>query len=312
MRTIIPILTALLIGVTARAESLPEKYAEHGTLIVTPFKTAPFPHPVRAEGHYYKTNFFNAKEHYSDSTVGIFIPQNFHAGRKIDFVVHFHGWGNNVAHALDHYRLIDQFSASDRNAILIVPQGPYDASDTFDGKLEDPNGFARFMAEALSVLETKANIQKPQLGKIILSGHSGGYGVISSILDVGGLTDHVQEVWLFDALYGRTEKFTKWFNAPKSNSLRFIDIYTDHGGTKEETETLMADLKKKKIPFYFAQEKDAKPSDLAKNKLVFIHTDNTHDVVMQNNDTFLNFLNTSHLAPIQPEQRSAAASPKLQ
>lgn len=312
MRSLIPFIAALLLTANARSESLPEKYAEQGTLIVTPFKTAPFPHPVRAEGHYYKTNFFSAKEHYSDSTVGIFIPKDFRPGRKTDFVVHFHGWGNNVARALDHYRLIEQFTAAGKNAILIVPQGPYNASDTFDGKLEDPNGFARFMTEALNVLETKGKIPKPQIGKIILSGHSGGYGVISSILDVGGLTDHVQEVWLFDALYGRTEKFTKWFEAPKSDSLRFIDIYTDHGGTDDETKNLMANLKRQKIPFYFAEEKNAKPADLAKNKLVFLHTGNIHDEVMQQDNTFENFLRTSHLAPIQPEERSAAVSPKLQ
>jgi hypothetical protein len=313
MRFVVPFIATFLVAATANSESLPEKYAEYGTLIVTPFKTAPYPHPVRAAGHYYKTNFFSAKEHYSDSTVALFVPKDFQRGRKIDFVVHFHGWGNNVSRALDKYRLIEQFSVSGKNAILIVPQGPYNASDSFDGKLEDPNGFARFMAEAVSVLETKANIPKPQLGKIILSGHSGGYQVISSILDVGGLTDHIQEVWLFDALYGRTEKFSKWFETPKSISLRFVDLYTDHGGTKEETEKLMADLKKKKLPHYFAEEKDATPNALTKNKLVFLHTDNSHDVVMQQNDTFESFLRTSHLpAILNEQQRAATVSPKLQ
>lgn len=312
MRTIISLIAASLITATAYSESLPEKYAEYGTLIVTPFKTAPFPHPVRAEGHYYKTNFFSAKEHYSDSTVAIFIPKDFRPTRQIDFVVHFHGWGNNVTRAFEHYHLIEQFVASGKNAILIVPQGPYNASDTFDGKLEDPNGFARFMNEALSVIESKGNIPKPQIGKIILSGHSGGYGVMAAIVDVGGLNDHIQEVWLFDALYGRTEKFTKWFSAPKANSLRFIDIYTDHGGTDDETKNLMADLKKKKIPYYFAEEKDAVAKDLEKSKLVFLHTGNVHDVVMQENNTFENFLRTSHLAPIQVEQRAATASPRRQ
>ena len=228
----------------------PGKICRIRHLIVTPFKSAPHPHPVRAEGHYNKTNFFSAKEHYSDSTVALFIPKDFQRGRN-RFRRPLHGWGNNVSRALDKYGLIEQFSASGKNTILIVPQGPYNASDSFDGKLEDPNGFARFIAETLAVLETKGNIPKPQLGKIILSGHSGGYQVISSIVDVGGLTDHVQEVWLFDALYARTEKFTKWFEAPKSDALRFIDIYTDHGGTKEETEKLMADLKKKKITYLF-------------------------------------------------------------
>jgi hypothetical protein len=307
MRKFFLLAIALLITLTAtlRAESLHEKHATNGNLIVTKFESAPFPHPDRAQGHYYKTNFYSAAEHYSDSTVAIFIPKGFRPGKTIDFVVHFHGWGNNVAHALEHYRLIEQFSASHRNAILIVPQGPYDASDTFDGKLEDTNGFARFMTEALNVLETKANFRQPKLGKIILSGHSGGYGVISSILDHGGLNYHIREVWLFDALYGRTEKFVKWFS--EEPHVRFIDIYTDHGGTREETEKLMTDLEHKKTPIVFANEKDAKPAQL-QNRLVFIYTGNSHDVVMQNNDTFLGFLLTSQLEPIH---NYSAKTPRL-
>jgi hypothetical protein len=282
---------------TLHAGSLSEKYASYGNLIVSKFQTAPFPHPDRANGHYYKTNFFSAAEHYSDSTVAMFIPKGFHPGKTIDFEVHFHGWGNNVAHALDHYKLIEQFAAAERNAILIVPQGPYNASDTFDGKLEDTNGFARFMAEAVNVLQTKAGLHHVKIGSIILSGHSGGYGVISSILVCGGMNDHIREVWLFDALYGRTEKFASWFSTDKAH--RFIDIYTDHGGTKDETENLMADLKKKNIPFYFAEEPEATPAQLENNKMIFLHTTNTHDVVMQHNDTFKNFLETSLLSPIQ-------------
>jgi hypothetical protein len=305
MRTI-PFLLCLL-SVTAFSQPLPQKYAPYGTVIVTPFANAAFPHPARANGHQYKTNFLSAKDHYSDSTVALFIPKGFHAGKTIDFVVHFHGWGNNVNRALDHYHLVEQFSASDRNAILIVPQGPYNAQDSFDGKLEDPNGFAKFIDEAIKVLQEKNAIStRAKLGNIIISGHSGGYQVLSSIVDCGGLTDHVREVWLFDALYARTEKFVKWFT--DNSNVRFIDLYTDHGGTKDETLALMADLKKKEVPFYFAEEKSATPTDLTKNKLVFLHTDNTHDVVMQQNNTFQTFLQTSHLTPIHNQQQSASAT----
>lgn len=287
----------------SHAESLSEKYAPYGNLIIAKFATAPFPHPDRANGHYYHTNFLSAKEHYSDSSVALFIPKHFHAGKAIDFEVHFHGWGNNITRAFAHYHLAEQFAASQRNAILIVPQGPYDAQDSFDGKLEDTNGFARFMMEAMSVLEKKGVIHHAKIGNIILSGHSGGYGVISSIVVCGGMNDHIHEVWLFDALYGRTEKFASWFNS--DNAHRFIDIYTDHGGTKEETENLMADLKKKNIPFYFAEEPEATPAALEHNKMIFLHTTNVHDVVMQNNDTFLHFLQTSLLKPIEVQTAKA-------
>jgi hypothetical protein len=308
MRKFLVFIATLLLAAIANSQSLPEKYAEYGTLIVTKFQSAPFPHAQRAAGHYYQTNFYSAKEHYSDSTVALFIPKDFHAPKKIDFVVHFHGWGNNVAHALDHYRLIEQFAKSERNAVLIVPQGPYNASDSFGGKLEDKDGFAHFMTEALNVLETKGNIHKPQLGKIIISGHSGGYGVMSSIIERGGLNDNIKEVWLWDALYGRTENFVKWFSTDKAG--RFIDIYTDHGGTDEETKRLMADLKRRKVPYYFAEETDATPDALTKNKLIFLHTGSSHDVVMQENDSFEKFLRTSQLTDISTQEQGTA-SPRL-
>jgi hypothetical protein len=307
MRIVFSIIAAMattLSVVAGSSADLADKYSAYGKLIVTQFATAPYPHPDRAQGHYYHSNFLSAAEHYNKSTVAMFIPKGFHAGKSVDFVVHFHGWGNNVAHALEHYRLIEQFAASGRNAILIVPQGPYNASDSFDGKLEDADGFKKFMAEAVTVLRDKAGI-RATVGNVILSGHSGGYQVISSIVDRGGLTDHVREVWLFDALYARTEKFAKWF---ERDHCRFIDLYTAHGGTKDETENLMADLKKKDVPFYFANEKDATTPQLEKTKLVFLFTDNSHDVVMQNNDTFANFLRTSHLQPIHS---SGLRTPRL-
>ena len=128
-------------------ESWQTNFAASGKLIVMPFVSAPFPHPARADGHKYHDEFFSAAEHYSDSTVAVFIPKNFRVTDKIDCVVHFHGWNNTVAGTLEQFKLIEQLGASGRHAILIVPEGPHNAPDSFGGKLEDTNGFARFMDE---------------------------------------------------------------------------------------------------------------------------------------------------------------------
>src|SRR5438552_1613938 len=109
-----------------------------GKLIVTNLPSAPFPHPDRAAGHHYDTNFFSAEQHYSNSTVVIFVPPHFKPGKSNDFVVHFHGWSGIATNAINKYHLLMQMTESQRNAILVVPQGPYDAQDSFDGKLEDP------------------------------------------------------------------------------------------------------------------------------------------------------------------------------
>src|SRR5205814_9323751 len=121
---------------------------------------APFPHPKRAEWHQYKDAFFAAAEHYSDSTVAIFIPKGFRETGHIDFLVHFHGWKNNVAGVLDRYKLIEQLTASGRNVVLVVPQGPKNASDSFGGKLEDTHGFKRFMDEVVQTVRQKSGLKK--------------------------------------------------------------------------------------------------------------------------------------------------------
>jgi hypothetical protein len=266
-----------------------------GELIVTQFVSAPFPHPARAEGHTYKTNFFPAEKHYRDNTVAIFIPKNFKPGSKIDFVVHFHGWGNNVTNALRKYELPQQFLASGKNAVLVVPQGPRDASDSFGGKLEDENGFKNFMDEVLTMLRQKKPFRKSEIGKIILSGHSGGYQVMSSILEKGGLTENVKEVWLFDGLYARTEKFQSWF---ENSDGRFINIYTEGGGTKRETEKLMNGLKQKGIKFVSEKENNVTPKLLRQNRLIFIFTELPHDDVIHKHKTFLQFVKSSSLADL--------------
>jgi hypothetical protein len=282
-----------------RAQDWQQSYAQYGNLIVVKLDSAPFPHPDRAKGRQYHDKFFSAEKNYSDNTVAIFVPKGFHDTGKVDFVVHFHGWGNHVEHALERYQLVQQFVEGGRNAVLVVPQGPYDASDSFDGKLEDPDGFKRFMGDVMETLKKRDVIKSAAIGNIVLSGHSGGYQVISSIVAQGGLSDHVKEVWLFDALYARTEKYMDWFN--NHHGLRLIDIYTEHGGTKGETEKLMESLKATpdKTPFIAKKEDEASAEDLKKNRLIFLYSALPHDEVMFKHKEFVEYLRTSSLPPIQ-------------
>lgn len=289
------LLTGLLTAARLSAGDPAQEYAPPGRLIITHFASAPFPHPLRAGGHTYKDEFFSAAGHYQDSSVALFIPNGFRARRKIDFVVHFHGWGNNVTNALRQYQLPGQFAAAARNAILIIPQGPFNASDSFGGKLEDAGGFKRFIAEALETLRGNGIIDGGEPGRIILSGHSGGYEVISAILARGGLTENIREVWLFDALYARTERFALWFDHHPG---RFIDLYTEHGGTRDESEALMTALAGTGVPYFSADETNATAADLRKHHLIFLFSELPHDEVMQRRDTFRRFLETSSLPPL--------------
>ena len=69
--------------------------------------------------------------------MAVFIPKGFRETGTIDFLIHFHGWQNEVTNVLPRYQLLEQVVESRRNVILVVPQGPRNASDSFGGKLED-------------------------------------------------------------------------------------------------------------------------------------------------------------------------------
>jgi hypothetical protein len=231
--------------------------------------------------------------------VAIFVPKGFRPTEHVDYVLYFYGWRHRIETTLDEYKLIPQLVASGRNAILIVPQGPYMAADSFEGKLEDTNGFRRFMGDVVATLQTRGVIQSGLIGKIILSGQSGGYQAMSSIVARGGLSENVKEVWLFDALYAGTENFLGWYNQyPKR---RIIDIYTLHGGTKGESESLMATMKTSKppIPFVSKDEKDVTHADLKDNRVVFIFSELPHDEVVYGRDQYRDFLKTSGLSSIK-------------
>jgi hypothetical protein len=188
---------------------------------------------------------------------------------------------------------------SGRNAVLVVPQGPRDAPDSFGGKLEDPDGFKRFMDEVVQTLHQKSALRRKdlQIGSIVLSGHSGGYRVMASILDRGGMTDHVKEVWLFDALYAETDKFLAWFDQYHG---RLLDIYTEHGGTKAETESLIALLKQRGTPFFSGDETKAALGELSAKQPIFLFTRLEHDEVLNKHGTFRQFLETSCLQKLNP------------
>lgn len=283
----------LLFALKNSAQNLERSYLDYGQLIVSHLANAPFPSSKRINGHTYNNKIFSFEEHYNDSTVLIFIPKGFKPNNQNDFVVHFHGWYNNVDSVLNQFKLIEQFSASEKNAILIVPQGPKNAPDSFGGKLEDENRFRDLIDEILNLLYEKKLVSSKNVGKIILSGHSGAYRVISFILMRGGLTEQIKEVFLFDGLYGHIEKYSYWLD---HNRGKFINIFTENGGTKEESENLMECFDAWHIPYILKNELDLNEQDLTKNRIVFIYTDLRHNDVISVRMQFKKFLKASCLS----------------
>jgi hypothetical protein len=198
----------------------------NGQLILRPFPHAPYPHESRKDG--YKNDIvFPYVGHYDDSTIGIFIPADYHPGDVVNYVVHFHGWHNHVSNVIPFYHLEQQMEQAKINAILIVPQGPKEAADSGGGKLElDPGAFEKLMNEITDFLVAEGKIHTHTIGDITLSTHSGGYKVTAAILDHGGLASHITDVCLLDSSYGNLEWFANWCAASPEH--RLISFHTQH------------------------------------------------------------------------------------
>ena len=298
-------LTLLLGGILmpyARAEDGPWVTTPEGQTLLRPFKNAPYPHASREKGFTYDGKLFDAPTHYNDSTVGIFIPAGFRPSDTVDYVVHFHGWSNHVSAVLDHYELRQQFVQSGLNAILLVPQGPKDATDSGGGKLErDKGAFEALIREVTQFLQAAGKIHTGRIGHIALTTHSGGYLVTSSILVQGGLRDHITDVLLFDSSYGGLEGFTDWVG--EGHGRRLVSIFTQH--LSQQNYMLITLLQKHHSPFEAIMESDLKEEMLLPRRSLFLHTlDLPHDEIMQKRDYFALFLRTSAL-PQMPSVASA-------
>ncbi|MEO7983204.1 MAG: hypothetical protein ABI688_03880 [Bacteroidota bacterium] len=252
-----------------------------------------FPDTARTNGHIYNKVLYDAATHYMDSSVLIIAPKKLNANKKIDLVFWFHGWQNCIDSAAIRYELIKQFEASHLNAVLVLAETTKNAPDSYGGKLEHNNTFKELVADVLQELKKeKAVSKKCEPGNILLAGNSGAYRVMAHILANGNIP--VQEVILFDAMYGQTDKFMHWIQS--NNDHRLIDIYTNGGGTDGESKELVMQLNKLNLTADTVEEKDVTSQLLLQHRLIFIHSLHQHNDVINNPDNFQFFLeNTTFL-----------------
>lgn len=250
-------------------------------------ESAPFPHPERMDGYTNsKGDYFPFSGHYDEGSAIVIIPDGFYKSEEgINLIVHFHGHRNNVRNVLQQFTLMPQLVASQKNALLILAQGPKDSPDSFGGKMEDPNGFRNFVEEILSILKNDAVITSIRMNKIVITGHSGGYRPIAFVLEVGGLTDKISEVYLFDAFYAEHDKIFNWITNYQG---KLISIYTGH--LSDEHNQFMERLKEHNIRFSTSIDDN--------RRLIFYPTDVCHNCVIENN--FEKYLRMGTLKTIKP------------
>ncbi|PZR62446.1 MAG: hypothetical protein DLM53_06415 [Candidatus Eremiobacter antarcticus] len=269
-----------------------------GRTILRAFAQAPFPYQSRANGHSYEGKTYAFAQHYNDSTVAIFVPAGFSAQPSgTDFIVHFHGWNNHVANVLQRYRLPEQVEASRVNAILVVPQGPYDSPDSDGGRLQhEPGAFAALLQGVTTFLKEQNVISSTRIGSIVLSAHSGGYRALSNVLKIGGMSHAVADVLLFDAAYSDLDGFADWLAGAPSR--RLVTIFTDD--TISGNVELMTMLQKRNVKTSSIMQADFAAPQLRVRGATFAYTPTLpHDETMQKFDYFSLCLTTSAL-PTRP------------
>ena len=285
-------ITSLLLLLFSYAASFAQKENDVILFRITSANTA-FQDTARTAGYTYNKVLYPAAAHYSDSSVLIAVPTQFKSGRSIDVIFWFHGWRNSIDSAAAYFELLKQFSASQRNAILVLPEGAKNVPDSYGGKLEQQEVFKNLLNDVLNKLKSEKVIsKKTRPGNIVLAGHSGAFRVMAFILQNGGV--EVKQVILFDGLYSQTDKYTSWIQADPSH--QFINLYTNKGGgTDEVSEKMMQQLKEKNIPFISAEEKDVHTPILKSNQVIFIHSLKEHnDVINRPDHNFRLFIENSN------------------
>ncbi len=258
-----------------------------------------FPDTARAIGHRYNNVLYNAAEHYSDSSVLIIVPPQLKVKKQVDLVFWFHGWRNTIDSSAEYFELAKQFLASNRNAVLVLPESAKNAPDSYGGKLEQKVIFKLLLQDVLDKLKLEKIIgRRTEAGSIVLAGHSGAFRIMAHILQNGGV--EVKQTILFDGLYSQVDKFTNWIQADPLH--RFINLYTNKGGgTDEVSEKMMQGLREKNIPFINPGEKEVNASMLRSNQVIFVHSLKEHnDVINRPDHNFRLFLeNSPALKPLQ-------------
>jgi len=277
MKKIIASLLLSIFCISATSQSLDWEAVAGGQLSVMLSPNAPFPHPNRLDGHVYGDSLYSFEEHYNDPSVAIFLPANFQAGRKVDLVFYFHGWNNNIQKSIQEFRLLEQFTASNKNAIFVFAEGPKNAPDSFAGRMEEADVFKGLVKDVLTYLQQQGKIKSGKPGKIILAGHSGAYRGIAHILDKGGLTKQISEVYLFDALYAEEEKYLDWLENQQG---RMINIITSNGGTLDNSLAFLDELKQRNMAFSRFEKNEFNLQELNREKITFVFTNLGHSEVI--------------------------------
>jgi len=207
---------------------------------------APFPHRQRKKG--FKASdgtLYPYHPHYDDNSIVVVVPNTFQeTGDGTNVIVHFHGEMDDNMATLETGQMPQALSEQKINAILVLPQGPYRARDSFGGKMTDEGGLKRLIEDMLATMKSEKIIKTDRLNKLIISAQGFGYYPAASAVKRGGEESHITNLFLWDALYGNPEVFRNWL--VKGNGMLHA-AYTSNLGKEHVRfeQTISGDAKKR-------------------------------------------------------------------
>jgi hypothetical protein len=192
---------------------------------------------------------------------GVYVPPSVKADAKVDVILYMHGdkvrvW-NQHGTIRDYWNLPQLplrqgLSASGKPFILVAPTLGVKAGAEFgDLGTNIDDHLDHVMAQLHKFGPPQfAPPKPPEIGQLIIAGHSGAYGPISSILsNIKKYKANVTEIWGFDIMYtDMLPSFAK-FKVPV-----YVYFVKNPDRKKHNTDERSRDLARKKIPNIFVME----------------------------------------------------------
>ena len=204
---------------------------------------------------------------------GIFIPQRYRAGPRVDLILYLHGhhrggWTPPPEVSIDshwnaarypHFALREKLNEASRNVILVAPTlGPKSEPGTLTG----PGGLDRYLDQVMATLARQTSLwggQTPSIGNIILAAHSGGGSAMLRLArSRQRSTAIIRECWGFDCLYGEgvSKLWAEWAAATPGARL-YVHYLGPKGSTVQRSKELLAEQQRRRLTNVVVQETSA-------------------------------------------------------
>ncbi|HMP92974.1 MAG TPA: hypothetical protein PKD90_08900 [Phnomibacter sp.] len=268
-------------------------------LLSSPY--APFPDSVRArQPRVYNGVTYPNATHYMDSSLLVFVPDYFTDTLPQAIVFWFHGWYNHIDSSIKTFNLLQQFYGAGKNAVYIVPQGPYNAPDSYGGKWEYRQIYEQLWSQIKPAVLPHALVGIKEHGihsKITLAGHSGAYRVMAKRLLAEPAYHYGSTVILLDGLY---QEMDTYYQQILTNGLRFLHVYTRDGGTAAQSQQLMKQLDAAGIPYLHKAEPAITLDDWKKYRVIFAQSNLNHNQVVYVGNGLMKYLKYFMIGPGSP------------